>query len=299
MAMDNNLEVNWSVRLSNLGSHSQEYRMAWNDDYLWNSMLPLAWPCIDSAGISIRPKNQRFGSNIPLENAIAQWSMAIHLLGLGMGWTDIGKGLKTWALKSFSEGFHPILDFLARNFGREMEALEIYFGLDPRSQLRNVLESFRPGDLGITSTLHSFTNSEEYASKAKRFLEGSDGRSKTIGQHLLNGGDALHLEGHCSNSFLGNQNGGSFMGLDDRQEQGRFVSIWTPWYGGWAYRLAMTSQNWKTSALLAPESKLVTIDVEGIGSLGTYVWHPTTNRWFRYTMHYRGFQQSEAHEWGN
>ena len=297
--MGNNLEVNWSVRLSNLDSHSQEYRMAWNDDYLWNSMLPLAWPCIDSVGISIRPRYQRFGSAVPHENAVAQWSMAIHLLGLGLGWTDIGKGLRTWAAHSFGEGFHPILDFLARNFGPEMQALEIYFGVNPRYQLLEVLESFKSIDSKGATGSHSYVFADEYAYRAEQYLQRSDPTSKSIGQHLLNGGDALHLESHCSNSFLGNQNGGSFMGLDDRKEHGQFVSIWTPWYGGWAYRLAMTSQNWKTDDLLGPESKFVNIDVEGIGSLGTYIWHPTTKRWFRYTKHYRGFQQTEAHEWGN
>ena len=297
--MGKDLELNWSVRLSNLKGNSSEYQIAWNDDYLWGSMLPLAWPCIDTAGISIRPKNQRFGSNVPHENAVAQWSMAIHLLALGLGWTDTRKGLRIWASQGFGEGFHPILDFLARNFGPEMEALEIYFGVDPRFQLRKVLESFRSTDSDSESASNSFIDSEEYTYRAERFLAGSERGSMSVGQHLLNGGDALHLESHCSNSFIGNQNGGSFMGLDDRKEHGQFVSIWTPWYGGWAYRLAMTSEDWKTESLLSEKSKLVTIDVEGIGSLGTYVWHPTTRRWFRYTKHYRGFQQIEAHEWGN
>jgi hypothetical protein len=298
--MDKDLELNLNIRLSNSETNQVHYRNAWNDDYLWNSMLPLAWSCIDISGISIRPNKQRSLGGDSHASAIAQWAMAIHLLGLGMGWTNIGKGLRTWASRSYGEGFHPILDFLAKNFGSEIEALEIYFGVSPRHQIREVLELFSaPGGKDAHSTSIENVDSSKYEFRARKFLEGSDSRTRSLGQHLLNGGDALHLDGHCAKSFRGNENGGSFMGLDHRVESEQLLKIWTPWYGGWAHRLAVTSDYLKTDTLLGPGSKFVSIEIQDIGSLGTFIWNPKTGRWFRYTEHYRGFEQVETHEWGN
>jgi hypothetical protein len=298
--MAKDLELNWKVRLSNSETNQVHYQNAWNDDYLWNSMLPLAWSCIDISGISIRPSNQRSLGGDSHASAIAQWAMAIHLLGLGMGWTNIGKGLQTWAARSYGEGFHPILDFLAKNFGSEIEALEIYFGVSPRYQIREVLELFRTHGRGVAhSTSIESADSKEYEIRARQILEDINSPTRSLGQLLLNGGDALHLDSHCAKSFLGNENGGSFIGLDHRVENEQLVNVWTPWYGGWAHRLAVTSDYLKTDTLLGPGSKFVSVEIQDIGSLGAFVWNPKTSRWFRYTKHYRGFQQVEAHEWGN
>lgn len=298
--MGKDLELNWNVRLSNSETNQVNYRNAWNDDYLWNSMLPLAWSCIDISGISIRPNKQRSLVGDTHASAIAQWAMAIHLLGLGMGWTNIGKGLRAWASRSYGEGFHPILDFLVKNFGSEIEALEIYFGVSPRHQIREILELFRaPATPNNQVSSFEHSDSTEYESRARAIMESSNSRALSLGQYLLNGGDALHLDGHCASSFRGSENGGSFMGLDHRVEAEQLVKIWTPWYGGWAHRLAVTCDSLKTDTLLGLGSKLVSVEIQDIGSLGTFVWNPKTSRWFRYSEHYQGFEQIDAHVWGN
>ena len=86
----------WTVENS---MHSVEdsdfgwYQDFWGDQYRWTSLLPLAWKMIDYPWFEF-PKtiNESPSDNeVSHDAAAATWNAALHLLGLGMGWSDIGR----------------------------------------------------------------------------------------------------------------------------------------------------------------------------------------------------------------
>ena len=297
--MDNNLELDWNVRLSNVERDEEKYRQRWGDEYLWTSMLPLAWSSIDITGISIRPRKRAILGGASHESAIAQWSMAIHLLGLGMGWTDIGQGLRKWKDHGLREGYHPILDFLLHNFADQIEALEVYFGIADRTEIAGALAAIRAGDFqehDVEPRREQFTS--EYEFQLEEFQAEDRYGANGFAHLLLAGGtDPLHLDSHCAESFRDTSI--DMMGMESRSLQGDVLKIWTPFYGGWAHRLAATTRDYKTSEFLEADCTFVEVEIDHVGHLGTFAWGGVTNRWFRYSKHYRGFEQFEAHCWGN
>lgn len=298
--MDNNLELDWNVRLSNKELNEGKYLERWGDEYLWTSMLPLAWSSIDISGISIRPRKRALLGGDSYESAIAHWSMAIHLLSLGMGWTDIGQGLRKWKEHGFREGHHPILDFLFKNFGDQIEALEVYFGIAYRHEIADALEAIRAGEFQGSRFVESAGEySSEYEFQLKEFAAadryGDMGFAKLL---LDSGSDPLHLDSHCAGSFRDPLR--DMMGMESRFLQGNILKIWTPFYGGWAHRLAATTREYRTDEFLEDDYTLVEIEIEHIGHLGTFAWGGVTNRWFRYSQHYgHEMEQFKAHCWGN
>lgn len=297
--MENDFELDWNIRLSNVVHDEIRYREHWGDEYLWTSMLPLAWSSIDISGISIRARRrQRLGGDSH-ESAIAQWSMAIHLLGLGMGWTDIAKGLRGWREHDYREGHHPILDFLLNNFGDQIEALEVFFAISSRNEINDALLDIRRSARGDNSSLEIENQfGSEYEFQLREFLEEDRYGEKSFGRLLLESGDALHLDSHCASSFRDALR--DMMGMEIRTRQGEYLKIWTPYYGGWAHRLAATTRDLHTDEFLEADCTMIDVDIKTIGYIGTFAWGGTTNRWFRYSQNYgHATQQFEAHCWGN
>lgn len=298
--MENNLELDWNVRLFERRLPENRYRDYWGDEHLWTSMLPLAWTTLDIEGISIRPRKRALLGGDSYESAIAQWSMAIHLLGLGMGWTDVGKGLREWRNNDLREGYHPILDYLLKNFHDQIEALEVYFGMHERNEILDALAAIRAGESEGTRSENSFGEfSSEYEFQLKEFLEEDRYGERGFARLLLDGGsDPLHLDSHCAASFRDPLR--EMMGMERRRLQGSILKISTPFYGGWAHRLAATTKQYRTDEFLEADGTLIEITIDRVGFIGTFAWGGVTNRWFRYSENYGDdLRQFEAHCWGN
>jgi hypothetical protein len=296
--MEKGNHLDWVFRAQEIDGGDQRYRDQWGDEWRWTSMLPLAWSNIDIENLTIRPRAGQFKYDEPYTHAIAQWSMALHLLGLGMGWNNIGAGLRNWARYEFREGYHPILDFLKRTFGDEIRALEVYFGVSPRVQILEALDAIR---LGIPESFDGWTFDEslmfEYEIEVMDWVRSADPSEPTLASLLLSGGDALHLEDHCAASFRDPLR--DLMGAERRIRNGNFVQIWTHLYGGWAHRLAATSHEFKDADFLGEGHITVQVEIEKIGVIGNFIWSKESSRWFRYSEGYGvPSLQYEAHLWG-
>lgn len=296
MYEDKNLD--WVLRTQEIDGGDQRYREQWGDEWLWTSMLPLAWSSIDLSNFTLRPRKGQFLGGDSHSHAIAAWSMAIHLLGLGMGWNNIGAGLRNWARYDFREGYHPILDFLKRSFGDEIKALEVYFGVSPRVQLSETLDAIR---LGVPESFDGWVFDEslmyDYQDASIDWIMSRDQREPSLGSLLLGGGDALHLEDHCVASFRDPLR--DMMGMERRIRHGDFVQIWTSFYGGWAHRLAATSRDLKDADFLGEGHVTVQVEIDKIGVIGNFIWSQESSRWFRYSEGYGvPSLQYESHLWG-
>lgn len=296
--MNENKYLDWVLRTKGIDGGDQRYREQWGDEWLWTSMLPLAWSSIDLENFTIRPRAGQFLHDEPYSHAIAQWSMAIHLLGLGMGWNNIGAGLRNWSRYDFREGYHPILDFLKRCFGGEIKALEVYFGVSPRVQISEALDAIR---LGVPESVDGWVFDEslmfDYELESMDWVRSADPKEPTLASLLLGGGDALHLDDHCSASFRDPLH--DMMGMERRDKHGDFVRIWTPFYGGWAHRLAATSKDFKDADFLGEGHVTVQVEIDKIGVIGKFIWSRESSRWFRYSEGYGvPSLQYEAHLWG-
>ena len=296
--MGNDAYLDWIVRTTPQERLSNRATTDFGDEGPWVQLLGFAWSNIDVNGVSIRPRKSQVGNHEPHQHAIAQWSMAVHLLGLGLGWNDIGLGLRRWRENRYELGVHPILDFLWANFLHEIEALEIWFGFYPRTAIANALEQIKIGryvpDTEVEIAMHL---APEYARRREMWLYKNEKERGSVSRLLLQDNDSLHLDDHCGNSFL--ETGWDLMGSQVWNRFEGHAVLMSPYYQGWAHRLAMHNDRYKE---LTEAGEQVAIDVylEGIGSLGKYVWDEVTQRWWRNSRDALSSRREHtAHLWGH
>ena len=80
--------LNWQLR-TQTDESLEKYRNFWGDEFGWTALLPLAWTSYSAPGFSVKPVFSESEDMADIYSAAAYWSAAIHLLGLGLGWTDI------------------------------------------------------------------------------------------------------------------------------------------------------------------------------------------------------------------
>jgi hypothetical protein len=294
--MSNNVKLDWVFRTSNTESQG----FFWGDDAPWTSMLSLAWATIDSWDFTVRPRAAQARAQGLHSHAIAAWTAVIHLLGLGLGWTDLRAGLATWRLEGYREELHPILDSVKRILGDEIEALEIYFGVADREIIASLREIQATAVVEQGEIQRSSNSFDPYLEKARNLLARRDRKARSLGFHLLDGGDALHLESHLSESFL--ERGFDLMGSQIRKDFGNHSVASMAIYHGWAHRLAMQTRSLHATEIDDEALKTVEVKIQRLGSLGTFVFDADTSRWFRYSEEFfpSDFQQQrQVHRWGN
>jgi hypothetical protein len=295
--MDDTSKLDWVVRIGDPGDFRNTHRVQFADEGPWVELLGFGWANIDTQDISIRPrKGQLFGRE-PHEHAIAQWTMAIHLLGLGLGWNDIGLGLRKWREARYELGQHAILDFMWSNFGQDIEALEIYFGFFPRSGIANALEQIKLAEYDPDTDVQlDMSLQEEYELRRQSWLRNNEKSSVSLGTLLLKENDGLHLDDHCANSFL--ETGWDLMGSQMQRDYEGLTVVSTPYYQGWAHRLAMFNQTRQTAtSTYGPH--VIEVHLVGIGSLGKFVWNAETQRWWRSSVDsLSAYHELKAHHWG-
>jgi len=272
----------------------------WGDCSPWTSYIPLAWSTIDMRDFTVQPRAAQVQYDGLHAHAISTWSAVVHLLGLGLGWTDMNSGLNAWRSENYGEGLHPVLDSVKRLVGKDIEALDLYFGVAPRAiiQALREIESVVSDKPAIEPYL-GFSPGD-YEGQKRLWLASIETKKPSLGAMLLDGGDALHLDDHMHATLL--ERGIDLGRTQVRQDFGSHSIITMSKYHGWGHRLATQTRDLLTNPLGDYSNKSVEIKIQTMGSLGTFVFNPMTSRWFRYSVDYRtaDFQlQTRIHEWGN
>ena len=104
-----------------------DYMGFWGDQYEWTALLPVAWKMIPTNNRLIHPSGDH-------QAACCWWNTALHLLGLGMGWTNIATGLQNWRRLDYPTN-HPILQLVFDSYGESIEALEAFLMMKPQRNL--------------------------------------------------------------------------------------------------------------------------------------------------------------------
>jgi hypothetical protein len=271
----------------------------WGDYAPWTSYLPLAWATIDMRDFTVRPRAAQVNSTTLHTHAIATWGAAVHLLGLGLGWTDLTAGLIAWKRERFSEGLHPILDSVKRLVGDDIEALELYFGKSPRAIIQALREIEAVVSGGPAFEPYMDFSTGDYDELTEIWLGHVPRPKASLGALLLSGGDGLHLDGHMHAMLL--ERGIDLARSQVRQDFGTHSVITMNKYHGWGHRLAAQTRDLLATPLGDFANKSVEVKIQQLGSLGTFAFDAETSRWFRYSSDYRtaGFQlQNEIHRWG-
>lgn len=287
-------DLNWNLR-TQTDKSIEDYRNFWGDEFGWTALLPIAWTSYSAAGFSVAPTFEDSEDMAETYSAASYWSAAIHLLGLGMGWTDIGEGLRKWRENDYPEQYHPILDFIKRNYGQDIKALEVWFGVNQRYRLQETLSELANRTFGLMeepADISRYTQWEiDYVDVPRN--------EKTLASRLLDGGDALHLEDHVVDSIIGENGRGAEPWINKRNgDNSKTVTFYR--YGGWALDLAKIPELRPIDSEVHRMDQSVHVDIESIGTLGDFVLHPDSNRWFVFSHTYGvPSLQWESHKWGN
>lgn len=279
-----------------------DHRGFWGDEFNWTSLLRIAWKNIETPGISIRPILASKSPSNPgpdVYSAASYWSAAIHLLGLGMGWTNIGEGLRLWRETGYRKGQHPILDFIARSYGTDVYSLELYFAAEPRWGLFRSLSEMGERGTNPNSEPGPKWQSLDYDWKNVGYLESLKAKSRKLAKQLLDGGsDALHLERHVVESFM--PQGLEYSGRQLTQLSEFKFHLSYACYAGWAHNL---SRETKLSELFRSENitKIeIRVEINSLGELGSFAFDTESGRWFMFSNSYGAHSlQQDSHRWGN
>lgn len=270
-----------------------EYIEFWGDEFNWTALLPFAWKNIATKNIAIRPA--RSGD---LHAQAAYWTAAVHLLGLGLGWTNIGEGLRTWRRYSYRMDQHPILDYILRHYGENIFALERYFGAKPRYEIFGTLSQMSDRSIKLSPEVDNIEGL--YSMEMQEgYFESLSGSEKTLALALLNGGtDPLHLEPHVSGSFALRKSDTGYSEV--RKLSSTEFSIEFKHYAGWAQEMNRRIEIEPAKGSGFSEDQKVHVFISGIGLLGTFIYHSGTGRWFMYSEDFGAPSlQWDTHSWGN
>lgn len=286
--------LNWQLR-TQTDLSLEKYNNFWGDEFGWTALLPIAWTSYSAPGFSIKPVFEASEGMEETYSAASYWSAAVHLLGLGMGWTDIGEGLRQWRDKDYQDGNHPILDFIKRSYGEDIRALEVWFGVHQRHRLQETLYELARKPMEMMEEPADFSL---YMQWEIDYVDVARER-RTLPSRLLDGGDALHLEDHLVNSIRGEDGRGAEPWINKRNgDNANNVTFYR--YGGWAFELAHMSELRPRNNDVHVMDQAVKVEIENIGYLGDFVLHPSSNRWFVFSHTYGvPSLQWEAHYWGN
>ena len=173
---------------------SDEAAKTWGGQGRWSNRLSILWRSVGATDYRVRyvPSNEIF-------DEVGWWFAAVHLLAFGMGWNDIGLGLRRWREKGYPTE-HPVLKTLADTFGPSIEALEIWFlngSGDPifHALQRHALFYFDRNKDALPARANA--NFDTDTGERRFLLQATGPRSKRAAEHFLgDSSDNLHLNSH-------------------------------------------------------------------------------------------------------
>jgi len=295
-------EYNWAPPLAwklktGTDQSLNRYRDYWGDEYGWTALVPIAWKSFELPGFSIQPTLSKASGEKSTYKAASYWTMPIHLLGLGMGWTDIGHGLRVWREGRYQLDHHPILDFLWRSYGEDIRALEVYFGATERWDIYSTLRAMKSEDKGE----EPFRNERPpYLQWANEYERLASSREPSLTAKLFSGGtDPLHIEHHVVESFQPQSSNPGRATVRELGDGIRFKVTYDT-YAGWAHRLSHQAEFRQFSEDGFREDLEIQVELERFGYLGRFMHHNESGRYFYYSDSQGATSlQWDAHRWGN
>ncbi len=272
-------DMTWELRVAREGAFSaREWIEFFGDEYNWTSLLPLAWAAV--AGPSSRVKPPKLGGEQEIFRLASWWNTPLHLLGYGLGWTHIGKGLTNWREEGYSVE-NDILRFVFNTYGPSIEALEYWLNSsDGAYEIHQTL--FEVGGGKVTS--RDFTPSAQtFRRQQDDFIASlSSGPRHRLGESFITGGgyDPLHLTGHFLGALGIWQEGGRPTTPAAISESGDFELLRLETYRGWMISLAARFQvsGWLENT---NPRKVIQVEISGLGVLGTFAYCEQTGRPYR------------------
>lgn len=284
------------------------FELFWGEQYEWTSMLPLSWKLLGTTDTRIRP------SSSPSERDPGWWFTPLHLLGLGLGWTDIGKGLYEWQRQGYPNGAHPVLDFVYNTWGESISALQFWLRCSsfaendieqPLRELRDFpVDSFRLAPIEENSIRAAYDDQIRLL-KAK----GNGGRRLDLAKKLLAGdSDTFHLSTHFPGSVWPNEdeNHIGFVSSDYAEENNDAFAInpeehlWEAHferYAGFHVQLNALAAGLMTGEVFSGRES-VRVHIKNFGFLGEFTKHSVSRRWYL-SDKTDEYGEEDAHLWGN
>ncbi len=269
-----------------LGANREEqypgmsYLDFWGDQYEWTALLPAAWKLVSTNG-RLRPNPNDH------QSACCWWNVPLHLLGLGLGWTNIALGLQQWRELGYPAD-NPVLRFIKESYGPSIEGLEVF--LVTRDWINEIyMESMK---------IHGFTQFEPaknlpaseyrdlelrddrtYLENAKRVH--SFGPRWALVTNLLSGGDGCHLSRHFPDSAdFDNTTVHEHRELDELRvlfmSEDR-IGVEAPAYKGFCYRLIEAMGIHSQAFEKIPS---VSLYIKSLGHVGEFQHSSETGRFF-------------------
>jgi hypothetical protein len=274
-------DMGWTIRYASNHDDTHfgdDWREFFGDEYNWTSLVPLAWAAVGGPNARINPP--KLGGEQEIFKLTSWWNMPLHLLAFGLGWTNLGQGLKRWREDGYPVE-NDILRLVFNTYGPSIEALELWLNASGYAgsiySLLNELAHRRWQDM-------NFVRGEGDPSEQRERLQQqlNAGPRHRLMQRLVEGHDSdpLHLSGHFTAS----------VGYEPvrppkehqvlRGQNSDFEILQLDQYQGWMSVLAtrFDTAGWLEGAI---HYKRVRVDIAGLGTLGTYVYCGPTGRTFR------------------
>jgi hypothetical protein len=289
-----------------LGSERKEqypgmsYMDFWGDQYEWTSLLPIAWKMCSTNGRLKPPVNNP-------ELAAAWWMVPLHLLGLGMGWTNLALGLQQWRESGYNTD-HQLLKFIFESYGTSLEALEVWLvkNQDVNDQFTEALALHGYSGFHTDENLRAEQYDQQKINTLGEYLETAKrlhnfGPRWQMAKYLFGGGwDPLHLSTH----FLGSA---EFDGtkVHDRRDLDEIkilywseeqIGVRAPAYKGFPHRLIEGLAEHFDSGNAAP---LVSLYIESLGHLGDFQHSRETGRFYLLAAGSENGEFSAFHKMGS
>lgn len=277
-------DIKWGVQIGH-ASEDHGFQEFWGDEYNWNSLSTLMWKLVDVPKLRVSPPKP---GNLFAE--ASWWNAALHLLGYGMGWTNIGVGLRTWRLDGYPLSNH-ILRTVYHTWGPSIEGLEIW--LNSSGLITPELAELAGGQYRERSF-----SPDDLPQQTARFREklNSGPRHALAGRFLTGDMDPLHLSGHFSSGI-----GESAFIAEDQDP------VWL--YGeSNASVILMKFPGWHLTVVdglrLYYGDKMANVTIEvslySYGTLGNFRYSPETGRLYRTLVGYKQFgSEADYHKAGN
>lgn len=287
------------------GFLTEEFENYWGCQYEWVSMLPIAWKIwsVEDARIKAPSMNEL--------NVGSWWATPLHLLGLGLGWSDIGKGLYEWQRQCFPFD-HELLKFIYNTWGPSIEALQLWLRMRPENAIESSLTDLRDSKF-FAFRLDSQGAVENCEFALQQMRDGFEsrkllGKRSSLAKRLLSDDyDSFHLTDHFVESVWPNEDKNSkYFVTDDYVEEGvksqeldsgtKTFEISLPRYAGFHVALNAVAAGY-TGETVYDGGETMRVSLDGFGFLGEFMRHEKTNRWF---LNSKDVERSaDVHMWGN
>jgi hypothetical protein len=257
--------MNPSFKSSNHTWSIQVGEGAIDSDYDWNSAVPIAWHLLDLPAARIKPPRSSSGTFA----RAAWWTPALHLLGLGLGWSDIGKGLAAWREAEYSTE-NQVLRFVFNTYGPAIEALEIWSNNLYGTVLPNTLHMLQVGTASFQGPWAQHPREAAAYEFAERSHSGH--RHLLASEMLVGGSDSLHLADHFIDSIAIDRMQLAPLLAGQSTDAASNSNLHLNGYRGWAQYL---SRNFSSTG------GHVEIFIDSVGYMGRFRFHPVSGRWYR------------------